>query len=468
MYVQLSEECVLRGWKDNPFAIYDTVTGEEIFLPSRSLLFLLEGEADADLVFLTPAESYFLDFLIKRGHCRLADRPAPLGHPRRYRKSEGVHLKGVQWSITGKCNLRCKHCYISAPEGKYEDLDTETCLALIKQMAAANAGELSLTGGEPLLRQDFWQLADAALAEGIRIVSIYTNGLLLDDAFFKNMKKRNISFRFVVSFDGTSYHDWMRGIEGTEEKTVAAIRRIRNAGYPVAVNMMIHGGNLKSLLPTYETLKDLDALSMRVSTAEDIGNWRRRDNAPLPPERLFEEYMKLVRRFLKDGRPLSLRLSGFYYGSPTESDKIVSLMDPREMRLNAFACPSMREYPYLLPDGRLLPCPMLADTFVEANMPNLLRTPLANVYSDTKGNFFKAAETTFADVVSDNRECADCEYVSACGGGTCRAAAAIQGKSLRARDKRACEFFKGGWRQRLEALLAENAALEKIQSPGKS
>ena len=64
-------------------------------------------------------------------------------------------------SITGRCNYRCKHCYLSAPSAKLGELPHETMLEIIEQLAACGVQQVSLTGGEPLVRGDWWQLVDA-------------------------------------------------------------------------------------------------------------------------------------------------------------------------------------------------------------------------------------------------------------------------------------------------------------------
>ncbi|MDR1915770.1 MAG: radical SAM protein [Synergistaceae bacterium] len=444
---------MLRGWKDLPFVMVNSTTGEETVLPGEGLTVLLEGEVDSALVLLTPSERLFLDSLVGSGRCSFLDRPSPLPNRKKYRRSEGVRITEVCWSITGKCNLRCRHCYMGAPEQRYKDLETEDCLGLIRQMAAANVTRVSLTGGEPLLRPDFWRLVDAAEDEGIRVSSVLTNGVLLDEAFFMNMRRRNLSFGILISYDGLGCHDWMRGVDGTEKKAIEAIKLARSFGHNVTVNMMLHNDNLETLIRTYELLIDLGIQAMRVSTVDDAGCWRKYGSGPIPPERLFEEYLKLVRRFVEDGHPCALQLSKFYHGSPTDGDKIICVLGNGEKNLDSSACPYMREHPCLMPNGRLLPCPSFSDTHVEQNMPNLLEVPLASIYSNPEGYFWEVADTKLADVVERDGECVDCPHKFECGGGACRAGAAIQCGDFRGSDKLVCGFFKDGWRRRLESVI---------------
>lgn len=86
---------------------------------------------------------------------------------------------------------------------------------------------MNLTGGEPMVRRDFWELVDEIRRRNILIPTLYSNGLLITDAFLDELEKRGLRPNLQFSFDGVGYHDWMRGIPGAEKVVLDAIRRRR-------------------------------------------------------------------------------------------------------------------------------------------------------------------------------------------------------------------------------------------------
>jgi len=84
-------------------------------------------------------------------------------------------LQVVAWEITRSCNLFCAHCRASAHNGPYSDeLTTEQCYRLIDQILEVAHPILILTGGEPLMRKDVFQIAGYAVSKGLRVVSALT------------------------------------------------------------------------------------------------------------------------------------------------------------------------------------------------------------------------------------------------------------------------------------------------------
>ena len=77
-------------------------------------------------------------------------------------------IDGVLFSITGRCNMRCRHCYMGAPAGQSE-LPLETLQHILDELCASGAMQLSLTGGEPLMRADLMELIDSILSRGIDV-----------------------------------------------------------------------------------------------------------------------------------------------------------------------------------------------------------------------------------------------------------------------------------------------------------
>ncbi len=105
----------------------------------------------------------------------------------------------ISWNRTKKCNLRCPHCYMEAGRPATRELTTDECLALIDEMQALGTEMLILTGGEPLLRKDIFDLARYASRRGLWVV-MGTNGVLVTDKVAQKMVECGIK-GVVISID---------------------------------------------------------------------------------------------------------------------------------------------------------------------------------------------------------------------------------------------------------------------------
>ena len=149
----------------------------------------------------------------------------------------------VVWNCTRKCNLNCIHCYVDATNGEIDrEMNTEEGKIFIQQLADFGAPVLLFSGGEPLVRKDFFDLARFATARGIGVV-VSTNGTLITPEIAREMKE--IGFREVgISLDGIgSQNDKFRGKTGAYEAALAGIRKCIAEGQRVSLRMTIIRAN---------------------------------------------------------------------------------------------------------------------------------------------------------------------------------------------------------------------------------
>ncbi|MFH1378463.1 MAG: radical SAM protein [Planctomycetota bacterium] len=146
--------------------------------------------------------------------------------------------RSVTIAITGKCNLACKHCFYADEMRKYDDLPTDRWLAFIKECGDAAVMYITLTGGEPFMRPDIFEIIDAIVKNRMRF-SILTNGTLVTKDIAKRIADTGRVRRVQVSVDGDeASHEWMRG-KGTYKKALDAVRFLSDAGVFVGVAMSI-------------------------------------------------------------------------------------------------------------------------------------------------------------------------------------------------------------------------------------
>lgn len=171
------------------------------------------------------------------------------GSPR-HGAMDGVPRPVVVWTTTRRCNLACLHCYAAAANRPFKgELSTEEARAFIADLGAFGAPVLLLSGGEPLLRPDLFELAAFAHEHGIR-TTLSTNGTLITRAVAERIKA--VGFGYVgISLDAIGErHDAFRGQAGAFEASLAGIRHCVAVGQRVGLRLTL----------TRHTVQDLDAI----------------------------------------------------------------------------------------------------------------------------------------------------------------------------------------------------------------
>lgn len=135
---------------------------------------------------------------------------------------EDNRLDTINWNITNRCNLRCKQCLFSSGNPSSGELKTEEALRIIKEAADMKCSFIGFTGGEPLRRDDIFELLKFAKSLGIE-TGILTNGTLLNEKVISRLK--NLGTDVKVSIDGMTekINDMLRG-EGSFRKAMRGIR----------------------------------------------------------------------------------------------------------------------------------------------------------------------------------------------------------------------------------------------------
>ena len=154
----------------------------------------------------------------------------------------------VSYSITSKCNLACRHCYSdSSEEAGSDDLSTEESLKVIDNVAGWGIGLLIFDGGEPLCREDFFEVAGYASGKGIRTV-IGSNGTMIDRATARRLLTSGIQ-SVAISIDGANAetHDWFRGRDGAFEEALRGASSCRAEGLGFQFNMVIRKQTLSQV-----------------------------------------------------------------------------------------------------------------------------------------------------------------------------------------------------------------------------
>ncbi len=190
-------------------------------------------------------------------------KPDKSPHPHKEKKEATLRL--VAYEITRNCNLSCIHCRASATMGPYTgELDTPASLRLLDQIAETGTPIVILTGGEPLLRPDIFEIAGYGTDKGLRMV-MAPNGTLITETSARQMADAGIR-RISISLDGATKesHDCFRGVDGAYEGALNGIRFAKEAGIEFQINTTITKTNLDQIPKIQELAVELGAIAHHI------------------------------------------------------------------------------------------------------------------------------------------------------------------------------------------------------------
>ncbi|TAN40546.1 MAG: radical SAM protein [Nitrospirae bacterium] len=323
-----------------------------------------------------------------------------------------------QWHITERCNLRCIHCYqedLPCPEPAWDDLMEvlEQFKSFIRSSRSLSGkkrfrAHVTVTGGEPFIRQDFIPLLEKLAAES-RLFSfaVLTNGTMLDSSVVRSLSRLKPGF-VQVSIDGDQEtHDNIRG-KGSYEQAVSGLRRLAGEHIPAHISFTAHRSNFRDFPHVAQLGHRLGIARVWADRLVPCGRGRAAADSLLTPDET-REFFGLMRVESRRGwltsRPVSLHRSLQFM---VTGDR-------------PYRCSAGDTLITVLPNGDVCPC---------RRMPlvvgNLFREKLEQIY-DTSRLFQE-----LRDRERISRGCERCFYARTCGGGSRCIAAAVHGDPFHA------------------------------------
>ena len=340
-------------------------------------------------------------------------------------------LQLVAWELTRSCNLLCEHCRASARRGPYNgELETDECFRLIDQIAEVGQPILILTGGEPLLRQDIFDVAGYAAEKGLRVV-MGTNGTLIDSKIAATMKRMSVARIGVgLDFPNAEMQDKFRGQPGAFEAAIQGIRNAREAGIGIQINATItkmNAGYLDELLGLAKELgavafhpfmlvptgrgKGLAEVELAPQEYEDILNWIYDKQQELGDRIFFKptdapHYLRVVRQREKTARreaQVEHDVGGKAFPAHGQ---------PHNHAMNALSrgCLAGTGFCFISHRGDVQGC-----GYLDVPAGNIRRNTFSEVWNDSQ------LFCDLRDLSLYKGKCGECEYRKLCGG--CRARA---------------------------------------------
>lgn len=309
----------------------------------------------------------------------------------------------ISWNTTKKCNLNCIHCYREsrADVDTRNELTTQEGIKLISEIKKAGFRMLILSGGEPLLREDIFEMTAAATKEGL-VAVMGTNGTLLSEKVASELFRSGLK-GVAISVDSLDRvcHDQFRGQNGAFDKAQEGIENALSAGLRVQINMTVTEKNheeFEKMVLHYEK-KGVHAVHpfFLVPTGRA---------ASMEEDSLREAaYFSMIRKILEMQKKTSLELK------PTCAPQFMPMAHEMGI-LQRFTrgCLAGTAYCCILPEGQVNICPYLP---VEAG--NVRNEDFDRIWETSKV-FLK-----LRDFENYEGECGRCEHMNICGG--CRARA---------------------------------------------
>jgi heme b synthase len=323
-------------------------------------------------------------------------------------------LRLVAWEVTRSCNLACIHCRAAALNRPYEnELTTEECFTLMDQIASVASPILILTGGEPLLRADIFDIAAYGNSKGFRM-TMAVNGTLLTPEIARRMIDAGIQ-RISVSLDGATAasHDAFRQVRGAFDGALKGIGNAREAGLAFQVNTTITRRNLEELPAIQELVVSLGAAAHHIFLLVPMGRGKDLTEQSISAK----QYEKTLHWFYerKDKVPLQLKATcaPHYYRILRQRAKAEDLdVNFKTFGLDAVTrgCLGGVGFCFVSHIGQVQPC-----GYLELDCGNVLEKPFGEIWNES------AIFRNLRDYTKYEGKCGKCKYVRVCGG--CRARA---------------------------------------------
>ena len=446
-----------------PYALRHQSTVKHLSRDQFHALLLCDGQRDMDAAEISDEMKQALDAFEKEGIIEYHNDHCELQPDQYYKHYDNRYFNDVIWSITGKCNCRCRHCYLDAPKAAFGEISLEEAYSIIDQMAECGIYKVEITGGEPFVRKDFWEIADRLCQRNIDIEQIYTNGCLLTEAVLDLFAERNLKPDFCLSFDGLGWHDWMRGVKGAEKAALEAMKLCTDRGFHVTVEMCVHKANMKTLRDTILKLAEIGVSGIKVSDVMNTSLWlKHSEGYETTIQEYYDAMLEYIPHFFEDGMPVNLCLGGVVRlrkGS-TEYYPVAEFDEGTEQCLQRHICGAARSGCYIGPDGRVLPCMPIASVKEKDLFPKVQELGLKQAIKDSY--YIQYVNMRVKDLLEVCQTCRECPYHLKCGGG-CRAEAVAEGeKNLMGPDPYRCLMWKGGYLEKLHAVC--DGAIRNMKS----
>lgn len=326
----------------------------------------------------------------------------------------------ISWNTTNRCNLFCSHCYREAGQKNPNELSTAEAKKMIEEIARANFKIMIFSGGEPLMRDDIFELIAFAKKNRLRPV-LGSNGTLITKETAQKLKDAGLAVA-GISLDSVDEkkHDHLRGKNGAWQEAVRGMENCAEVGLPFQIHTTVMNWNADELDALTDFALEKKArghhLFFLVPTGRATENDFYEKNA-LKNNFLYEEILKKILQRQKKLREQHLT----FELKPTCAPQFMRLAKTMQIDMRfTRGCLAGLSYCIISPKGKVQPCAYLP---IEAG--DVHETPFDQIWK-TSGVFEKLRQQNYSG------SCEICGFKNCCGG--CRARAFAHSGDMLAQD----------------------------------
>lgn len=452
----LNPNIALRSWRLVPYAYYIKGERNAAGLKKEEFEFLSACDGKTDLP--TENESALAHELIEKGFIRKAASGEKLSDWSRARVFENRYFPAMNLMITGKCNYNCIHCFNAADNAPLmSEWTMDEMNKLLDQARDCGINAFTITGGEPMLHKNFFEIIEGIYSRGMFVEELNTNGHFINMAALDRLKSIGCVPLVKISFDGIGYHDWMRNHKGAEQTALGAISLCIENGFPVKVQTNMNRRNCDAML---ETAKKLDAMGvneMRIIRTTEAPRWvQNAGDACLTFEEYFDKTISLWQQYASEAHDMAL--TAWQFGTLYPKIKFYTLAAVNcgkgKYRASAPVCKGNRGMVAVAANGNLYPCHQMSGYYEQHGffLGNVKKTPLKDFLSG--GKYLEEVCTTLGTLKENNRKCGSCSYFELCNGG-CRAIALALTGDMLGIDPSKCFFWENGYAGKIATALPD-------------
>jgi len=337
-------------------------------------------------------------------------------------KKENQNLKGrflrLHFEVTGKCNLRCRHCYNSEYLKNGEDLTTLEVKTIINKAKNIGCETFTFSGGEPFCRKDIVEIIKYA---GDPVIFI-TNSYNLTKDLLKKIAKINKTIEFRVSWDGYNGHFFIRKKEW--ESVLEKIKELIDLGFIVTVNSSLIKQNVNELERMYEEVVKLKIDRWRVDVPYVSGSFVKNSSVmSVDLTKAFPVIRNIVKSYLFNKPNIEIDIIQAFRSQLLKQESFFNFDK------NSHPC-DYRRVLAIRPDGGMSYCATWNKVF-----GNVLKEEINDITLKKEWQDFEKIK------IKNLNKCNKCKYLKICGGG-CRARAFYSTGNIRSPDPLACQVYE--------------------------
>lgn len=355
----------------------------------------------------------------------------------------------VSWNLTGRCNLFCPHCYLDANsrlEMPREELSTEEARFVIDELSYLNSHiMLIMSGGEPMLREDIFEIVRYASDAGF-VVVMGSNGTRLTKENLRLLKDAGLKgVGISVDSHDLRYHDSFKGVDGAWDMAISALKNAKDIGIETQMDVTLTDKNIHEIWELIELGVSLSVKVVNFFFLVCTGRAMRTDISGYNYEGALR---RIARLSLSEKRVMvKARCAPHIYRLLYEEGLDISE--------GTRGCLAGRHYMRIDPEGDVTPCP-----YMPVRVGNIREGSLVNIWEDASPlNLLRRGDY--------KGRCGICEYIDVCGG--CRARALAEKGDLMEEDPLCVYRPSGGERARTKSnfqseLIWDEKAKNRIRN----